>query len=509
MSEEDKVAELGLVQERHLTDESTSDADIEKAHNAVINVTSHTPSEYVDYTPEEEKAVVRKIDLYVLPFMCFVFFSQYLDKQSLSYAAIFGLKTDLKLVGDQYSWLTSGFYLAQLASQFVYMYLLSKFPIKVITGVCILIWAGVCMCLAAPNSFGGFMAVRALLGFFEGCVSPSFVIVTSVYYKKSEHYLRTAAWISCNAITQVIASYIFYGLGLHEANLKLSAWKCGFLVCGGITFASGFLFYFMIPTHPGKAWFLNERQREIAVHRILAESDRGEKDSWDWEQVKECSTDWLTWATFWFGFLTTVTSGPIIFSTLMINDFGYDKFKTLEYSSPSGAVQLLFIWIGVFMVWLFPKQRCYVVMILALVPLAGSIMLFRMRTYSGWGVIVGGWLGSCITSFYSILLSLSASNVRGNTKKAVVNNVYYVGYALAAIIYPQWWNYSKDPTYKNGLITNIAFWIVFECVVFAYRWKCVAENKARDKMFAEGFVQDYDVNVDLTDKKDFFHRYSY
>jgi hypothetical protein len=39
-------------------------------------------------TPEEERAVVRKLDMVILPLMCFVFFLQYLDKQSLSYAAV-------------------------------------------------------------------------------------------------------------------------------------------------------------------------------------------------------------------------------------------------------------------------------------------------------------------------------------------------------------------------------------------------------------------------------------
>jgi hypothetical protein len=39
-------------------------------------------------TPEEDRAVVRKIDMVILPLMCFVFFLQYLDKQSLSYAAV-------------------------------------------------------------------------------------------------------------------------------------------------------------------------------------------------------------------------------------------------------------------------------------------------------------------------------------------------------------------------------------------------------------------------------------
>lgn len=46
------------------------------------------------------------------------------------------------------------------------------------------------MCLAAPNTFVGFAAVRFLLGFFEGAVSPAFVTITSIWYQKKDHPLR-------------------------------------------------------------------------------------------------------------------------------------------------------------------------------------------------------------------------------------------------------------------------------------------------------------------------------
>jgi len=48
------------------------------------------------------------------------------------------------------------------------------------------------MCLAAPKNFAGFAAVRFLLGFAEGAVSPAFVTITSVWYRKEEHATRTA-----------------------------------------------------------------------------------------------------------------------------------------------------------------------------------------------------------------------------------------------------------------------------------------------------------------------------
>jgi hypothetical protein len=104
------------------------------------------------YTPEEEKAVLRKIDMVILPFvsdgiaikclhdsqslqMCFVFFLQYLDKQSLSYAAVFGLIDDLNLTSSQYSWCSSIFYVGQLVAEYPCIYLMSRLHLTKFVGV--------------------------------------------------------------------------------------------------------------------------------------------------------------------------------------------------------------------------------------------------------------------------------------------------------------------------------------------------------------------------------------
>lgn len=41
------------------------------------------------------------------------------------------------------------------------------------------LWGLMELCLAFPHSFGPFGAVRFLLGFAEGAVSPAFVVITS------------------------------------------------------------------------------------------------------------------------------------------------------------------------------------------------------------------------------------------------------------------------------------------------------------------------------------------
>lgn len=54
-------------------------------------------------TPEEDKRVQRKVDRVVMTLTAAVYFMQYLDKRGLAFAAIFGMREDLNLQGQEYS----------------------------------------------------------------------------------------------------------------------------------------------------------------------------------------------------------------------------------------------------------------------------------------------------------------------------------------------------------------------------------------------------------------------
>lgn len=69
----------------------------------------------VEYTPEEEKAVMWKIDSHMLPLMCWVYMIQFADKTTLNYANLMNIQADTHLVGNDYSWVSSIFYAGYLA----------------------------------------------------------------------------------------------------------------------------------------------------------------------------------------------------------------------------------------------------------------------------------------------------------------------------------------------------------------------------------------------------------
>lgn len=58
-----------------------------------------------EFSPEEEARVLRKIDIRLVPVLFLIYLIQYLDKNSLNFASVYGLKTATKLEGQDYSWL--------------------------------------------------------------------------------------------------------------------------------------------------------------------------------------------------------------------------------------------------------------------------------------------------------------------------------------------------------------------------------------------------------------------
>lgn len=270
-----------------------------------------------------------------------------------------------------------------------------------------IIWGIVCMCLAAPKDFAGFATVRFLLGFSEGAVSPAFVTITSIWYRKEEHNVRTALWISMNGLAQVLGCFLMYGIGKNPS-LPIAPWRVLFIICGAITSAAGVAFFFLMPNGPRDAWFLNAREREVLSLRMAQDRDGGDKSSFSVVQLKEAMMDPKAWVVFWFGVLVCMQSPVLTFASLVIKSIGYTNLETMLYTAPSGAVQIVLLWIGVGLVLIFPNQRMLVILVLIIPPLIGTVFLMKLDVTAQWGLIVASWLvcGISIDQTRFLLLTL-------------------------------------------------------------------------------------------------------
>lgn len=163
-------------------------------------------------SPEEYKKLLRKIDLFLMPLLMIAYGLQYIDKTSLSSGAIFGLKEETHLKGNEYANLTLFFCrfngeppvfrntdisdMAYFFAQIPMSWILQKLPFGRTLSICVIIWGGCVMCLAACGNYSQLVAVRFLIGWFESVVTPAFAILTTSWYLRNEQTLRQGIYYS-------------------------------------------------------------------------------------------------------------------------------------------------------------------------------------------------------------------------------------------------------------------------------------------------------------------------
>lgn len=166
---------------------------------------------------------------------------QFLDKLTLNYGAAYTLETDLKLVGNQYSSIASAYSYGMIVWNIPANYLLQRLPVAKFTGVMIVLWGVFLLCGAAAQNFGGLFTVRFLLGMAEASMTPAYLMITTMFYKRAEQPLRRCLYVAMNGLATMLGALFAYGLG-HATHSHIASWRLIFITIGGLNFLWGFAF---------------------------------------------------------------------------------------------------------------------------------------------------------------------------------------------------------------------------------------------------------------------------
>lgn len=208
---------------------------------------------------------------------------QSIDKTTLGYAAVFGVKTDVHLSGTEYSWISALFYLGYLFWEYPTSLMLQKLPIAKFMSGTVILWGVVLMSHAAAHDFPGLATARTFLGAMEASINPGTMLLFSMWYKRIEQPFRMGIWIGSAGIGYVLAGIASFGIG-HIGG-ALASWRYIFLIWGAVTTAWGFVIYLLLPDSPLKAQFLSEAERQAVVDRIKENETGLENKHWKLDQV--------------------------------------------------------------------------------------------------------------------------------------------------------------------------------------------------------------------------------
>lgn len=484
--------------ETNLESSSIEESQIDEKHIAhIVSVTSLRHSDKVDavvglglfedgqnISEEEYQAEVKrirlKVDVRILPILCFTYLLQFLDKLSLNYASAYSMIEDLGLEGQRYSWVAAIFNFGYLFWAFPSNYLVQKFPIAKWTGGMLIIWAGILIAHIGAKNYTGMLVLRFILGMFEAGISPLCMMICGMFYTRDEQPLRMCLFLSFNGVATVVGGLLGFGLG-HATHAALESWKLIFLVIGLLNFVWAIVFLLVMPDSPASAKFLTDHEKAILVKHV-SQNNQGVKDQrFKWEQVQEAVTDISLYVFAAIGICCGIINGGVAnFQSALIRGFGFTPLMTTALQMPTGAIEFIVVFVCGIIALKVPNTRCIIFCLLCVPGLAGLIGIHLIND-NRWALVGCTWLQYIIGGPVILCWIFMTANTGRTSKKTVMAGTWFAFYAGGNIIGANIFYAREAPKYRSAMIALMTCYVAMIVIGAAYYLVLKRRNNIRDK----------------------------
>ncbi|CAO1628611.1 unnamed protein product [Sympodiomycopsis kandeliae] len=425
------------------------------------------------WTPEEERKLVTKMDIRIIPCVFVMYLLSYLDRSNIGNAYTAGMGRDLSMTDNDYSIVLLVFFITYVTFEVPSNMLLTRLrPSKYLPGI-MFAWGGLSMCFAAIKTWQAAAGLRVILGAMEASFSPGVIFLLSSWYRPGELARRFGIYYTAAAISGVFGGLIAGGL-LQTLDGKngIAGWRYLFIVEGAATCAVSAAAIFILPDFPSTTRWLTPRERHIATRRLTLDSLGGTQNGEDvghWQAFKMAMTDWRTWG-FTLSYMCTVGSQTIqYFIPELVKSMGYSGFQVQYMTAPIYACAAVAILIFCFSSDYF-RDRAYhlaVACSLSIVPFA--VILGVTDNKARYGLLCVG-----VTGLYAScpLINIWSSNAipHPGEKRAVavafINGMGNLASIYGSFLFPK---NSKNQN-RTGFGVTLAFMSIAFVMAFVMKW---------------------------------------
>ncbi|KAF5325017.1 hypothetical protein D9619_009573 [Psilocybe cf. subviscida] len=437
----------------------------------------HQDAESVHFTPEEERAVRRKIDGVVLPLVvCSYIFNQF-DRTNIGNAHVIPAFNENFGITNNNKW-------TLVLSIFYVGYCLLEIPANILQRhiganrfffISLTFWGLASLSITYAKGYAGLLVLRVLMGIGEAGYYAGMIYYLSFWYKRL---------CMTGTLPGAIGGLLAFGLVRAKTSL-LTGWQFLFLIEAIPTLVMAFMILLFLPSFPFSATFLTPRERAIAQARLNRDHKPQSHGGMNgWKGLKAVLADinaWLfmlVYASFNVG-VATVS----YFLPTLIKDLG---FSSINAQGLTVAPYVVGWFMVLFQAWHSDKtrDRGWHIMASCAISFTGYIILATSvqksvgAAYFALFLVVGGNY-----SLFPLVMSWAA-NAFSPTSKRGVGTAFIVSISnCVSIASPQIYFDPQDNFRKGHALSAGCLFLSF-LAAFTLRTRLTYLNKRNQNRLA-------------------------
>ncbi|KAI8711596.1 MFS domain-containing protein [Fusarium sp. LHS14.1] len=443
-----------------------------------------------------ERAYVKRMDMYLLPFLSIMYFFNAVDRSNLGNAETDGMSKDLGFVGEQFSLLILLFYVPNGLCDLPLNLLTKRFSGRVMLPALMVGWGSMALLQAAVKNFGGMLAIRLLLGAFEAGFFAGAVFYLTLFYTRGELGFRIALFFGSALLASAFSGLISFGVfQIHHP--QVTGWMWLFLIEGAMTVIFGVIAFWWLPASPQTAWFLTEDQRRVATLRSLRDGSGKINEEFN---LRECFKSWNSWKFFVWCVISLTY--PVAFATtanflpLVLRRLGYSVVVTNLLTVPPNVAGFIVL-LAVTYSSDRNRERTFHIIGSLVLSLAGLLVLAIIDAQAHVGVAYfacfmlasGAYIPSCLVHSWH-----NNNNMSENSRAATTGLLVGLG-NIGGILSAGTFRTTYAPRYAPTLIATAACNVT--CIFFTLGLGLWMRKQNNKKNQEQGFVlraEDVDTN---------------
>lgn len=389
----------GVEQIEHVSTSGASDnvsksrpGDLEKYDTAGQEI-------YID--PALDKAVTRKFDKHIVPWLFGLWLLAFIDRSNIGNARIDGLADQLHLQDStKFNITLAVFYVPYILVDIPSNWLVKRVGAGYYLPGLIIAWGIVSICIGFVKTYAGLIVARFFLGLCEGGLLGGMIIYLAMFYQRHQLMQRIGLFYCAAPLSGAFGGLLATGLSEISSG-GYNGWPFIFFVEGGITVLFGILTIFFLPHTPSHSNFLTPEEKYVATHRMKLDAHGAaatsnvdeEKFSWHWVRLALLNWNTVLLSINFFAIITPIYSFSLFLPTIISTGLGYKRVQANLLSVPPNMAAFFTV---LLVTWYSDKIKRRGIFMLAGATLAigGYIMLLAsskpLIQYGGTFLVAAG-----------------------------------------------------------------------------------------------------------------------